>query len=390
MRSLELFTGAGGLALGTHFAGFEHRALFEWDHDACSTLRSNAKRRAINGIERWKVEEGDIRNASFDEFGPVDLVAGGVPCQPFSIGGKHQGMRDERDMFPDFLRAIRALRPRAFIVENVKGLLRQSFRNYFAYINLQLTHPELVRKPGQTWAEHLKSLEDFHTKGRVKGLNYNVVFRLLNAADFGVPQTRERVFIVGFRSDVGVDWHFPEPTHSEATLVRDQFITREYWDRHGIPKPRSIRQPAARLLTRSEALPLTRPWQTVRDATCDLPTPARGRQRAKVANHWFVPGARSYVGHTGSFIDWPSKTLKAGVHGVPGGENMIAFADGTVRYLTIREAARMQTFPDGWEFEGAWGEVMRQLGNAVPVSLATTIAKSVATRLKVANRKLAS
>ena len=87
------------------------------------------------------------------------------------------------------------------------------------------------------------------------------------------------------------------------------------------------------------------------------------------------------MGHTGSPIDWPSKTLKAGVHGVPGGENMIAFHDGSVRYLTVREAARVQTFPDLWRFEGAWSEAMRQLGNAVPVQLASVVARSVADRL---------
>lgn len=383
MKSLELFTGAGGLALGTHLAGFEHVGLLEWNHDACATLRRNAVANALDGISGWQVEEADIKSVDFTRYRGVELVAGGVPCQPFSIGGKHRGMHDARDMFPDFVRAIRTLQPRAFIVENVKGLLRQSFRNYFSYIVLQLTHPELERRPKEAWGDHLKRLEDFHARGKFKGLNYNVVFRLLNAADYGVPQTRERVFIVGFRSDVSVDWHFPEPTHSEEALIRAQFVTGEYWTRHGMSKPGTLKLPGAPTLSRaaSESLLPTAPWRTVRDAIADLPAPSENGDHPEVANHRVNPGARAYVGHTGSFIDWPSKTLKAGVHGVPGGENMIAFGDGSVRYLTVREAARVQTFPDLWRFEGAWSEAMRQLGNAVPVQLAAVVARSVADKL---------
>lgn len=382
MKSLELFTGAGGLALGTHLAGFKHAALLEWDHDACETLRHNSKENAVAGLRRWSIEEADIREFDFSRFDGVELVAGGVPCQPFSIGGKHKGMDDTRDMFPDFVRAIRTLRPRAFIVENVKGLLRQAFRNYFGYIMLQLTHPDIIPKRDEAWEDHLKRLEDFHTRGRSAGLRYNVVFRLLNAANYGVPQTRERVFMVGFRADIDADWHFPEATHSEDALVREQFISGEYWERHRVRKSARLRAPTdAALFRASQSISANiKPWRTVRDAIAGLPDPS-SKQGKSVPNHWVNPGARAYVGHTGSFIDWPSKTLKAGVHGVPGGENMIAFEDGSVRYLTVREAARIQTFPDAWHFQGAWSEAMRQLGNAVPVDLAAVVAKSVARRL---------
>lgn len=391
MKSLELFTGAGGLAIGTHLAGFKHVALLEWDHDACETLRHNSQKNALPGLDRWLVEEADVTRIDFSRFQGVELVAGGVPCQPFSIGGKHRGMNDSRDMFPNFLRAIRTLQPGAFIVENVKGLLRPTFRNYFAYVNLQLTHPDLVRKQEETWDCHLKRLEDFHTRGRSGGLKYNVVFRLLNAANFGVPQTRERVFIVGFRSDMDADWHFPEPTHSEEALVRDQFVTGRYWERHAMRRPRLAKAPSESMIDRArqETSLGIRPWQTVRDAIRDLPRPTN-HECELISNHRLNPGARSYVGHTGSFIDWPSKTLKAGVHGVPGGENMIAFADGTVRYFTVREAARIQTFPDAWHFRGAWSEAMRQLGNAVPVELAAIIARSVARRLAAMRRAAAA
>ena len=391
MKSLELFTGAGGLALGSHLAGFEHVALIEWNHAACETVRRNASAAVLPGIERWRVEETDIKKVDFARFSGVDFVAGGVPCQPFSIGGKHAAMNDERDMFPDFVRAIRVLQPRAFIVENVKGLLRQTFSNYFSYIILQLTNPEVEKRVSETWKEHLARLERIQREAREArstGLRYDVAFRLLNAANFGVPQTRERVFIVGFRSDLSANWHFPEPTHSEAALVRDQHVTAEYWSRHGIRKPKSNHEPRTGVISRASngSLVAAMPWRTIRDVIVDLPKPSPNRNHPVVANHRINPGARSYVGHTGSFIDWPSKTLKAGVHGVPGGENMIAFADGSVRYLTVREAARVQTFPDSWRFEGAWSEAMRQLGNAVPVELAAVVAKSVAKELKALRR----
>ncbi len=387
MKSLELFTGAGGLALGTHLAGFEHIGLLEWNRDACKTLRLNAAANALPQIDGWPVEEADIKLTDFTRFKGVDLVAGGVPCQPFSIGGKHKGMDDSRDMFPDFVRAIRTLQPRAFIVENVKGLLRDSFRNYFSYINLQLTHPDIVRKSKEAWETHLKRLEDHHTCGRIKGLNYNVLFRLLNAADYGVPQTRERVFIVGFRSDTNIEWHFPEPTHAEEALVRTQFVSNEYWSRHHLRVPKNLKRPGAAMLGRaaSGSLLPSLPWRTIRDAISDLPKPSEHRESSIISNHRINPGAKAYVGHTGSFIDWPAKTLKAGVHGVPGGENMITFDNGSVRYLTVREAARVQTFPDRWHFEGPWSEAMRQLGNAVPVELATVVAKSVAQKLNPSN-----
>ena len=119
-----------------------------------------------------------------------------------------------------------------------------------------------------------------------------------------------------------------------------------------------------------------KPWRTTRDAIAGLPEPTvKGSETWH--NHKLQEGARSYPGHTGSVLDLPAKTLKAGVHGVPGGENMIALPDGRVRYLTVRESARLQTFPDDFRFHGSWTETMRQLGNAVPVELAHVVAASV-------------
>ncbi|MBI2762132.1 MAG: DNA cytosine methyltransferase [Chloroflexi bacterium] len=384
LRSLELFTGAGGLALGTHLAGFEHSALVEWNKDACQTLRANAAWGAVPGIEHWRVIEADARTVPVGELGPVDLIAGGPPCQPFSIAGKHQGMDDSRNMIPEFIRAIRQLTPRAFILENVRGLLRQNFRSYLSYVLLELTYPTVTRLPDETWVGHLRRLEDIHTRGRYADLKYNVVFRLLNAADYGVPQLRERVFLVGFRADTGIEWHFPEPTHGADALMHEQWVTGEYWEKHEIAPPSEIPSWAR---GRGQRIPMrdlqsVEPWRTVRDAIAGLPEPGAHEHADGVYNHRLIPGARAYVGHTGSPLDQPAKTLKAGDHGVPGGENMIAFPDGSVRYFTVREAARMQTFPDRWRIEGYWSEAMRQLGNAVPVELAHVVANSVGRTLR--------
>ena len=128
-----------------------------------------------------------------------------------------------------------------------------------------------------------------------------------------------------------------------------------------------------------------RPWLTVRDAIGDLPDPELQPELAAAClNHRFQGGARSYVGHTGSPLDEPAKTLKAGVHGVPGGENMLRRADGSVRYFSVRESARLQTFPDKYRFHGSWTESMRQLGNAVPVKLAQAVGENVARHLTAA------
>ena len=203
LRSLELFTGAGGLALGTHYGGFRHSGLLEWNRDACATLRENVQTRSIPGISHWDVIEGDVRSVTYRDFGPVDLIAGGPPCQPFSIGGKHRGMRDDRDMIPEFMRAIRELRPRSFLFENVKGLTRKTFRNYLRYLLLQFCHPDVEKDTDSTWEDHLARLEEVDRRGSREGLHYRVWSGVLNAADFGVPQVRHRIFIVGFRIDVG-------------------------------------------------------------------------------------------------------------------------------------------------------------------------------------------
>lgn len=389
VNAIELFAGGGGLALGLHGAGFTPVAVVERDSDSCHTLTENWLRGM--GVNP-RLFATDIRRVDFREWqGQVQLVSGGPPCQPFSIGGKHRGYHDERDMFPHAVGVVRVVRPQAFIFENVRGLLRKSFAKYFSYVLLQLQYPELTRGGDEAWTEHLSRLEEHHTAGVDRGLRYRVVFQRVNAADYGVPQQRERVVIVGFRWDIQTAWSFPHPTHSEDALEAAKWLTGVYWDEHHIPRAHrpAIPVEVERRLAKIESLPLSARWRTVRDALTGLPDP-RSPEASRVANHRFQPGARKYPGHTGSVFDAPAKTLKAGDHGVPGGENMLAFPDGSVRYFTVRESARLQTFPDWYVFPSSWTESMRQIGNAVPVTLANTIGLSVANTLMEHNRRLAT
>lgn len=385
MKSVELFVGAGGLGLGVSQAGFKPVAVMDWDKWACDTIRQNQEL-GLKEVKNWPLHEIDVREFDFETIeGDVDLVTGGPPCQPFSLGGSHKAHLDTRDMFPQAIRAVRTLKPRAFVFENVKGLTRTAFANYLEYIRLQLRHPDLVPREDEPWLGHLARLEDYETKGRYKGLEYRVAFRVLNAANYGVPQKRERVFIVGFRADTCIEWHFPDPTHSQDALIWDKWRTGDYWDLQKVSK--KDRPDDERQLLRASRLderPETAAWQTVRNAISNLPDPELSPNKNTIfSDHRFQPGARSYPGHTGSPLDEPAKTLKAGVHGVPGGENMLRRPDGSVRYFTIRESARLQTFPDQMVFHGSWSETMRQLGNAVPVRLGRVVAESVRDRLAV-------
>jgi DNA (cytosine-5)-methyltransferase 1 len=387
MRSVELFTGAGGLALGIEKAGFHHDTVVERNKYCCYTIQQN-QASGFKLLQGWRLFSGDVRAYDYSEIkSPIDLLAGGPPCQPFSIGGKHRGPLDSRDMFPEVVRAMRELQPRAVLVENVRGLLRESFAEYFEYVTLQMRYPEISSKPNEDWTEHLSRLERHFTKGREKGLHYNIVFRPINAANYGIPQKRERVIIVGFRADLGIEWSFPEATHSLDALLRDQWVTGTYWERHKISKrklpsfPERYKDRVERLKTEQTLFaPQEQPWRTVRDAIADLPDPERGAS-SEFHNHEHNPGARSYTGHTGSPLDEPAKTLKAGDHGVPGGENTVVMPDGSVRYFTVRESARLQTFPDDYVFHGVWTEAMRQIGNAVPVRLGEIIATAINVRL---------
>lgn len=376
MKTLEIFSGAGGLAKGLELSGFKHAAFVEFNKHACDSLAEN--------FDPERVFFGDIKNFDLDSLEQIDVVAGGPPCQPFSLGGKHQANQDSRDMFPYAIRAIERLAPKAFVFENVKGLLRQSFADYFDYIILRLSYPDFAMADSSNWEQHLHELRHISQSAYTQK-KYAVTFKLMNAADYGVPQTRERVVIVGIRTDLGVSWTFPPATHSEDRLLWDMYITGEYWERHKIPTALrpvlkgALKDKITRLSNRYGLFePELLPWQTIRDALYDVPDPTSNHG---IIDHIFRAGARTYSGHTGSHFDWPSKTIKAGGHGVPGGENMIRFNDGSVRYFTAFEAKRIQTFPDDFVIKGAWGEAMRQIGNAVPVLLAEKIGAELANKI---------
>jgi DNA (cytosine-5)-methyltransferase 1 len=359
-------------AKGLELAGFNHAALVENNKHAYASLREN--------FDPKKVFFGDVRDFDLESLDNIDLVAGGPPCQPFSLGGKHQADRDKRDMFPAAIHAIERLKPKAFIFENVKGLLRQTFADYFEYILLRLTYPCFDAEVNLDWQQHLEELRSV-SNSSYYGIKYNVQFKSIDAANYGVPQKRERVIIVGIRSDLECDWSFPLETHSADRLFWDMYVTEAYWERHQICKSERLLLDKSTESKRSKLInkygmfePTMMPWQTVRDAIGTLPDPQFDRS---IKDHLFHDGARIYLGHTGSILDAPAKTIKAGDHGVPGGENMIRFPNGSVRYLTVLEAKRLQTFPDDFAIEGVWGEAMRQIGNAVPVLLAEKIGREL-------------
>ena len=157
MRSVEVFAGAGGLALGCELAGFHSEIVVEWDRWACDTVREN-KALGYPLVDGWKVHEGDVRAVDWSQIeGPIDLVTGGPPCQPFSMGGKHRAADDKRDMFPAAIEVIRTLSPKAFILENVRGLTRTTFANYYQYVLLQLGHPEVTSLRGRILVRALQA-----------------------------------------------------------------------------------------------------------------------------------------------------------------------------------------------------------------------------------------
>ncbi|MBN1459471.1 MAG: DNA cytosine methyltransferase [Armatimonadetes bacterium] len=364
LRHVELFSGGGGLAYGLRAAGFDDGLLIEVDAHSCQTLRRNSEKGGA--LQDARILEEDVRGIVWPDT-EIGLLAAGAPCQPFSLGGKHKAHGDDRNLFPEVIRAIRALRPRVTILENVRGLARPGFRPYFDYIIRQLECPELAPNDEEDWIAHDRRLRG-HSSSKDYSSLYNVTWAVLNAADYGVPQCRYRVFFVAIRRDVDFEFSFPAPTHSREELIRSQ-VSGEYWARHGLSAPSGARYSAS---TRDETNGLL-PWATVRDVLLELGQPEIFEERND-RDHWLIPGARAYVGHSGSGMDWPSKTIKAGVHGVPGGENMVALDDGSVRYYTLREAATIQTFPASYVFPCSRSETIRQIGNAVPCRLAEAVA----------------
>ena len=363
---INLCAGAGGMAIGLAQAGFAPTEFYDKDRDACATLRHNLDTNPLTQSRR--VVEGDLSQVEWiPNGGPIRLLAAGAPCQPFSMGGSRRGHEDERNLFPMILEAVRILRPRVVLIENVRGLGGGRHNPYLEYILSQLRYPGIAPLKNERWKEHAGRLSQ-HDGDRKAAPTYSVQQAVFNAADFGVPQIRYRLFIVATAAGLP-KYTFPTQTHSKQKLQLEQ-ATGDYWERRGLRAPADFAQPTKRLEDDESLLP----WVTVRDAICDLPQPAP-EENGECNNHWTIPGARAYPGHTGSLLDRPSKTLKAGVHGVPGGENMRVRDDGSVQYYTLREMARIQSFPDSHYFAGARSSVIRQIGNAVPCELAFRVAR---------------
>jgi DNA (cytosine-5)-methyltransferase 1 len=389
--SIELFAGGGGMALGLAQSGLSHIAVNEIDRRSNDTLLVNHRR-----IGDWPMLPGDCADQPWEDFrGAATIVAGGAPCQPFSIGGVHRGDEDDRNLWPVFTDVVRKVAPLAAIGENVRGLTRESFRPYLDYICDRLAAPTLTPDRGEPWWQHHQRLlvalerDDIDPAER-----YLVDRKIILAADYGVPQLRYRLFIVAFRSDVdvkwnpeadwGTRWNWPDPSHDRDALLAAQ-LDGSYWAEHDLPnRTPSMTMARRRAVERAAELMLSgqiERWRTLRDALSGhtpsdekpqpaLPEPVNHRPSAGFNHHIGIPGARLYKGHSGNPLDWPAKTIKAGVHGVPGGEHVVMLDNGEHRYLTVRECARVQTFPDEWHFEGPRSEASRQIGNAVPVRLA--------------------
>lgn len=436
--------------MGVHRAGFHPLLFNEFNKRACETLLASiggtlGDARLVETRETTPIPPeardptplypGDVRDLDLRKFeGRVDVLAGGPPCQPFSAGGVAKGDEDKRNMFPAVFNAVREMRPKAVICENVRGLLRPSFSGYFEYIKNELRLPFMERDPRKTWQEHNRALMEAlgdpdttrHSLDVDGGLppddrsadHYRVIAFPVNAADYGVPQVRKRVVIVAFRADLGVEAvkdfsaHVRRRRYSEAALFRSM-RDGSYWARHEDAPPHVKERVMASLpkvIEEDDCLP----WRTLRDAVNGygaherlpaLPSVDLSRLDEKYdfgegdfPGHIGWPGARIYKGHTPNVLDRPAKTVKAGVHGVPGGESVMELdervedptsADGwryLHRYMTVRETARVMTFPDKWIGSGPRGEQMRQLGNAVPVRLGEFFAKAVADALDAAGQ----
>ena len=422
--SVELFAGGGGLAMAVHRSGFRPLLLNEYVKHACDTLEANGaaprgeEERIPEPGEPGLLVRGDVSELKMSYLeGKVDLLAGGPPCQPFSLGGVAKGDEDKRNMFPEMFRAIREIQPKAVICENVRGLLRPSFKPYFDYILHELELPFVERDDNGTWLQHDDRLRLRKQQNKTNPRERYRVYKFeVNAADYGVPQIRNRVIIVAFRGDLDINEELlakaTEKTHSEAALLQS-LASGEYWDRHPTA-PKHVRDHVMAGLQGTFALDdaeaRRQPWRTLRDALAGIDEDSeqlpevpwdrldRVQYDDMPMDHVGWPDARIYAGHTPNVLDRPAKTVKAGVHGVPGGESVM-LTDTRIpgakapnqryrhRYMTVREAARVMTFPDDWKLSGPRGEKMRQLGNAVPVLLGEVFAKAVATVLDDVERR---
>ncbi|HAO08365.1 MULTISPECIES: DNA (cytosine-5-)-methyltransferase [Chryseobacterium] len=324
-KVLELFAGAGGLAIGLEKAGLKCEALNEIDKFACQTLRKNRP--------HWTVLEGDIKNFSFTQYnGKIDVVTGGFPCQAFSYAGKRLGLEDARGtLFYEFARAVQEVNPPICIGENVKGLLSHD--------------------GGNTLRGMISILDE---------IGYNVVpVEVLRAIDFKVPQKRERLILVGIRKDININFSYPQ-AYSKIYNLKDALKKGELFDcdvpvSHGATYPKS----------KKDVLDLVPPKGYWRDLPLEI-------QKEYMGGSFYLGGGKTGMARR---IGWdePSLTLTCS----PAQKQTERCHPDETRPFTVREYARIQTFPDDWDFAGSMAQQYKQIGNAVPVNLAKEVGYSI-------------
>lgn len=337
---VELFAGAGGLALGLEQAGFKSVLLNEKDKYACATLRANRP--------HWNVIEDGIENVDFTHLnGKVDLLTGGFPCQPFSYAGKQLGFEDLRGTLVfEMARAIKEIQPKVFLAENVKGLAEND--------------------QGRTLSTIIKVLEDLGYKILEKEV-YKAIF-------YKVPQKRERLMIIGVRADLYDKLTYEKPSaYYKVLTVADALKAGELYDTD-VPKSTGQLYPKRKAEIMSH-VPEGGYW---RDLPIDL-------QKEYMMKSFYLGGGKTGMARRLSW-DEPSLTLVC----TPAQKQTERCHPGESRPLTTREYARIQTFPDDWEFKGSDGQIYKQIGNAVPVNLALAVGKAIIRMLNNAPKEIYS
>ncbi|MDI9858532.1 DNA (cytosine-5-)-methyltransferase [Flectobacillus rhizosphaerae] len=322
---IELFAGAGGLAIGLEQAGIECTALNEIDKWACETLRRNRP--------HWNVLEGDIKSFNFSEYhNQVDLVTGGFPCQAFSYAGKKLGLDDARGtLFYEFARAVQEINPLICVGENVRGLL--SHEN------------------GKTLQGMISILNE---------IGYNVVpIQVLKAVNYKVPQKRERLILVGIRKDIDIPFEYPKP-YKKIYNLSDALKKGELFDTD-VPESDGAKYPKSKKVV----LDLVPPKGYWRDLPLDV-------QKSYMGKSFYLGGGKTGMARR---IGWdePSLTLTCS----PAQKQTERCHPEETRPFTVREYARIQTFPDDWKFAGSTSQQYKQIGNAVPVNLGREVGYSI-------------
>jgi DNA-cytosine methyltransferase len=326
-NSIELFAGGGGLALGMSLAGFHHVLLNEFETSACKTLKFNKP--------EWNVIEGDVRHIDFTPLrGKIDFLSGGFPCQAFSYAGKGAGFGDTRGtLFFELARAVKETQPKVFLGENVKGLVSHEGGRTFETI-----------------------------RNSIAALGYTLVEpRVLRAIMYQVPQKRERLILVAIRNDIAkrVTFHWPSPYHRVLTL-RDALFKSEIFDCDA-PVSEGAQYPHKK----QEVLSMVPQGGDWRDLPEDVAKDYMG-------GSWHLGGGKTGMARRLS-LDEPSLTLTCS----PCQKQTERCHPLETRPLSVREYARIQTFPDYWQFQGSMNEKYKQIGNAVPVNLAWAVGRSL-------------